>query len=154
MKTTKRVRGSLLVEAALSMLAFTFILFGSLDYGGAYWWCQALQHSVLDATRYAIVHGATREPANERVNDANKSVLEQMVKDRAFGLDKTDPAFSVTASWFADDGTTLDPEAKVGSTVHVQASYPMELTVMKKYFAGDCGRSMLCQAHGAMVMVR
>lgn len=163
----KRSRGSLIVDAAIAMLAFSFILFASIDFGGAWWRCQTLQSAVLDGARYAIVHGGTDPQPGMRVTASNggAATLTTYVKAHAYGLNANDPFFTfydkttlnLTPEWILPGGGS-DPNAMPKSTVHIHASYPMRLTLMKK-FAPDsmlmgCQVPTSCEADASMTIIQ
>ncbi len=147
------------------MLAFSFILLGSVDFGGAWWRCQTLQSAVLDGARYAIVHGATDPEPAKMLNASNGGVdtLTTYVKAHAYGLNPNDPFFTFYGKTNGNfDGTSTpewsDPNATPGSTVHIHASYPMKLTLMKTFapagmFMG-CPVPTSCEADASMTIIQ
>jgi hypothetical protein len=55
----RRGRGQGLVEFALVLPLFLFLVFGTIDLGRGVWAMDAASHAASEAARFAIVHGGT-----------------------------------------------------------------------------------------------
>ncbi len=82
--------------ALLAALFFTLVLF-TLDGSRILWGYVATSHLATVGARYAIVHGAQSEPPSARVGPADYHVLQKLVIENAWGLDRSQIA--VEAKW-------------------------------------------------------
>jgi Flp pilus assembly protein TadG len=106
----RRERGAALVEAAMSSIAFFFLVFGIIDFGRALYAYHAVAYGAEAGTRYALVNGrnsATQTNATE-VQDYVKDLLE------ASNLNRN--SITVTPTW-------QNGQMEQGTWVRVQVNY-------------------------------
>jgi Flp pilus assembly protein TadG len=109
--------GQALVETALTILVFIFVLMGVVDVSRAVWNYNTLSNAVREGARYGIVHGsASTAPAGPTANNA---AVEAHVEDFSSGLRLSE--LTVNSSW--PDGNN-----QKGSRVTVAASYDFQPT--------------------------
>jgi len=106
--------GQAMVESALVFGLFLTMLIGMLEIGRAVWVYETLTQAARAGARFAMMHGARNPHGGE---STPVSAVEAMVESASPGLDPDD--LTVTVTW--------TPDAEPGSTVEVQASYPMTL---------------------------
>ena len=66
-KSTRR--GQALAEFAIVAPLFFLVLFAVIDFGRYVYYVQVLNNAAREGARYAIVHGATRAPAEDGASD-------------------------------------------------------------------------------------
>jgi Flp pilus assembly protein TadG len=103
----KRQRGGALVESALTMLAFFFLIFGTLEYGMAVYAQNFCAYEAQDVARWASVNGATA------TTPATAASIQTRVRNHAAGLVAS--RVNVTTTWAAGNS--------VGSVVKVRLAY-------------------------------
>jgi Flp pilus assembly protein TadG len=102
-----RQRGAAMVEGALVMVVFLFMLFGLMDFGRMVWSYTTVAHSAREATRFASVHGSASG------HTASASQIQGIVTSSSLGLDPSKLTTTVT----------FTPDQSAGSTVKVSVSY-------------------------------
>ena len=105
----RQQRGAFIVEAALIVLPFLFLIFGIIEFGIVIRANNFVSYAAREGTRYASVRGA------ESGVPTNGDAVEQFVKRHAVGLVAS--SMSVATTWL--------PDNKRGSSVRVQVSYSM-----------------------------
>lgn len=115
----KRQRGAVMVESALSLLAFLLITFGTMEFAMAVQANNFCSWVARDAARWASVRGASA------TTPATSTSVASYVKNLAVGMDTS--RFTVT--------TTFSPDNSLGSSVRVKVQYvvvPLTWFVMKQ----------------------
>ena len=103
----KRQRGSALVEAGLTLVAFMTVIFGMMEFGRMVWAYNLVSHAAREATRYAMVHGRNSS------HPATAADITSVAKTQAVGLSPSN--LTVAVSWI--------PDNKPGSAVKVALQY-------------------------------
>jgi Flp pilus assembly protein TadG len=84
-------KGTVLVEAAISLLTFLLLLFGIIEGGIAVWTYNTIAFAARQGTRYAAVRGANNP------SPATTSTVQTYVQSQAIGLDTS--KMTVTTTW-------------------------------------------------------
>ncbi|MDP2997309.1 MAG: TadE/TadG family type IV pilus assembly protein [Bryobacterales bacterium] len=105
----RRQRGAFVVEAALIMLPFLFLIFGIIEFGVVTRANNFVSYAAREGTRYASVRGA------DSGVPASATQISNFVKGHAVGLNASN--LTVATTWV--------PDNKRGSSVRVQVSYSM-----------------------------
>ena len=129
----RHVRGSALVEGAMTMTVLLMMLFGILEFGRAVWIYNSLANVSREAARYAMVHGeSSKAPAT--TDDVAK-----IAKYYAVGMDSSQ--LNVAVAWL--------PNNKAGSDVKVTISYPVfpmaALAIRSQLNLSSASRVMIAQ---------
>jgi Flp pilus assembly protein TadG len=127
--------GSAMVEFALSAVILLTVCFGILGVALAMYSYAFVSSAARDATRYAIVRGATLKTdctaPGYATCVAQVSDITQFVQQESFpGINPNN--LTVSATWLNADGTscgTSDSCKVPGSFVYVKVSYPYVLSV-------------------------
>lgn len=90
-------RGSAMVELAITLLAFLFLVFGIMDFGMAVYAQTFCYSAAQDAARWVSVHGALS------ASPASSDDVTAHVKSQAIGLDPS--LINVLTCWGADTST-------------------------------------------------
>ena len=106
-------RGNALLESALVLWPFLLIVFGLIQIGYVIWSNSTLAYAVDASVRYASLNGARSS------TPATVDQIAQAVRDNATGLETNQITVNVT--W--------DPSNRPGSTVKVEAVYPVRTFV-------------------------
>jgi Flp pilus assembly protein TadG len=111
-RATRQERGTVMVESAVTLMLFLSLAFGVIGLGWAVYVYNQVSELAREATRYAIVHGASgpNPPGPVTATDIRNFVL-----SRASGLNPSD--LSVTSTW--------TPNNYPGSVVKVQVQYSL-----------------------------
>jgi len=116
MKNQRRYSGQSLVEFALILPLFFFLITGFLDLGRALFYYSSLTNAVREATRYAIVH---KDELNAALDNPGDNSLQDKVLEYAIGLSGiTDP--------LTKDKIIVDPIKNADNfftTVSIEATY-------------------------------
>lgn len=119
-RSRKNDQGVALLEFGMVILVFFMFVFGVMDFGRALYTYHFVSNAACEATRYAIVRGATStDPATStEITDYVKSMI-------PLGINPSD----VTVS------TTWSPDNTPGSSVRVQVSdnYQFMTPIFSKY---------------------
>ena len=107
MRRHSNQKGSILVESAVSMLAFLLLLIGIIEGGRMVWTYNTLAFVAREGTRYAIVRGGNNPVP------ATTTTISAYVKGRAIGLDPT--KMTVLTTWA--------PTNSQGNPVQVVVNY-------------------------------
>jgi len=102
-------RGAFIVEAALIVLPFLFLIFGIIEFGVVTRANNFVSYAAREGTRYASVRGF------DSGVPASATQVSNFVKGRAVGLNSS--TLTVVTTWL--------PDNKRGSSVRVQVSYSM-----------------------------
>ena len=105
----RRQRGAFVVEVALILLPFLFLIFGIIEFGVVTRANNFVAYAAREGTRYASVRGA------DSGAPASASQISNFVKGQAVGLNASN--LTVATTWV--------PDNKRGSSVRVQVSYSM-----------------------------
>lgn len=106
MRTAKE-KGQALVEAALSLLVVTSVVFGTMEFARLAYAYNFVAYAAQEATRYACVRGITSgEPATAES-------IKKFVAAQAIGLIASD----------LEVATTWSPDNNPGGAVRVQVTY-------------------------------
>jgi Flp pilus assembly protein TadG len=103
----KRQRGSALIEAGLTLVAFMTVLFGIMEFGRMVWAYNLVSHAAREASRYAMVHGRNSS------SPATADTIASVAKAQALGLNPA--SLTVAVSWI--------PDNKPGGAVKVAVQY-------------------------------
>ncbi len=106
-------RGNALVESALVLWPCILIVFGLVQFGFVIWSNNTLGYAVDAAVRYASLNGARSS------TPATVDSIRQAVKDNAMGLEAS--TITVNVTW--------NPSNRPGSTVNIEAVYPVRTLV-------------------------
>jgi Flp pilus assembly protein TadG len=110
-QASRRERGAVILEAGLTLILFFTLVFGIVGLGWAVYVYNQVSELAREATRYAIVRGATACPAT----GTSSPVVTSFVESRASGLKSSDLTVA----------TTCTPNSNPGSVVHVQIQYAL-----------------------------
>ena len=115
MKNQRRYSGQSLIEFALILPLFLFLVTGFLDLGRVIFYYSSLTNAVREATRYAIVHKDELTAAYDNKTDNS---LQDKVLEYAIGLTGIPDPLS-------KDDIIVDPEKSdtYFTTVSIEATY-------------------------------
>lgn len=119
LRRARKQRGAVMVESALSLLAFLMITFGTMEFSLAVQANNFCSWAARDAARWASVRGSTA------TTPANSTSVSNYVKGLATSMDITKVVVT----------TTFSPDNKAGSSVRVNVQYtvvPLTWFVMKQ----------------------
>jgi Flp pilus assembly protein TadG len=139
----KEDRGSGLVEYAIVFTIFMTMLLGIADFGRALYAYHYTSSAARDATRYAIVRGATCINDGSCTAQATQTDISNFVKNAPLGIDPAN--LQVTATW-------LNGNHNPGSvvTVQVQYSFSFAVPIVSKLVNG--GNPLVMQSTSSMVI--
>ena len=103
----QKQKGSVVVEASLTFLIFIVLILGIMDFGRIIWTYTTIAEGAREATRYAIVHGASSG------HQATVADIQGIVTSRTIGLSAADLTTTVT----------FTPDQTAGSTAKVAITY-------------------------------
>ncbi len=141
MKNQRRYSGQSLVEFALILPLFFFLITGFLDLGRALFYYSSLTNAVREATRYAIVH---KDELNAALDNPSDNSLQDKVLEYAIGLSGiTDP--------LTKDDIFVDPiknEDNFFTTVSIVVTYPYKPITpgIKALFGSTEGIDLIVQS--------
>ena len=107
-------RGQTMVEFAFCAVVLLMLLFGIMDFGRALYAYHFVDNAAREATRYAIVRGASSP------KPVSASDIQSFVSSMALGLNAHACSSSPTALCAT---TTWTPDNKPGSSVQVKVTY-------------------------------
>jgi Flp pilus assembly protein TadG len=110
-QANRRERGAVILEAGLTFLLFFTLVFGILGLGWAVYVYNQVSELAREATRYAIVRGATACPPSGN----SSPLITSFVESKASGLRSSDLSVA----------TTCTPNHNAGSVVTVQVQYAL-----------------------------
>jgi len=118
-----------MIEGAIVGVFLMLLVFGTIDFTGAYWRCQGMQYAAEAGAEFAALRGAGVPNVAAVGPGPNDPLVETKVKASVPGFD---PAkVKVTSEW--PDGN------EPGDEVIVTAVHPLPLTVARVFFPSGCG---------------
>ncbi len=127
----KNQRGSGMIELAISLLGFLFLVFGVMDFGMAIYDSNSCTSAAQDGARYASVHGS------QSTSPASSDDIANYVKSGLIAMDAS--KLSVNTTW--------TPDNNPGSTVQVVVSYTVSplsgLAIGKSFTVSSTATSVI-----------
>lgn len=142
----RRSRGQALVEGAISAFVLVLLVFGTLDFTGAYWRCQGMQHAAVAGAEWASMRGTTAPSGMTVGPGPDDAQVKTFVKSVAAGFEPT--RITVHSEWPDDDG--VEAANSPGKRVKVTTSHPLPITITRMFFPSGCGAPAL-ECRGAAV---
>ena len=140
MKNQRRYSGQSLVEFALILPLFFFLITGFLDLGRALFYYSSLTNAVREATRYAIVH---KDELNAALDNPSDNSLQDKVLEYAIGL-------SGIPNPLTKDDIDVFPqqEDNLFTTVSIEVTYPYKPITpgIKALFGSTEGIDLIVQS--------
>lgn len=129
-KGRRMERGSTLVEFALVFIVLMLMMFGVIDFARALYTYHFVANAAREGTRYAIVRGATCNPALSGCEAESLNSIPSYVQGLSTGIGIDPSLVSVTATWpgppSTPNGTTNCTNDQPGCLVQVQVTYPFK----------------------------